>query len=115
MKLVIFDVGVVVFVYKVHTSLITNVSGWVQLFSCQGTVLEESLGRPAGEKGRSPGVREALEYVCPQLSLSCLRLGQPGPHTEEALARLDELGIHNKFKVRVTGREGCNFSQHIVL
>lgn len=75
---------------------------WVflsQLFSCQGTVLEESLGRPGGEKGRSPGVRDALEYVCPQLSLSCLRLGQPGSHTEEALARLDELGVHNKFKV----------------
>ncbi|XP_050698401.1 signal-induced proliferation-associated 1-like protein 1 isoform X3 [Eriocheir sinensis] len=72
-----------------------------ELFSCQGTVLEESLGRPGGEKGRSPGVREALEYVCPQLSLSCLRLGQSGSHTEEALARLDELGVHNKFKVGV--------------
>ncbi|KAK8750904.1 hypothetical protein OTU49_015051, partial [Cherax quadricarinatus] len=72
-----------------------------ELFSCQGTVLEESLGRPSGEKGRSPGVREALEYTCPQLSVGCLRLGQPGTQTEEALIRLDDLGVHNKFKVGV--------------
>ncbi|XP_071523885.1 uncharacterized protein [Panulirus ornatus] len=72
-----------------------------ELFSCQGTVLEESLGRFSGEKGRSPGVREALEYVCPQLSVGCLRLGQTSPQTEEALIRLDELGIHKKFKVGV--------------
>nr|XP_045598357.1 signal-induced proliferation-associated 1-like protein 1 isoform X1 [Procambarus clarkii]XP_045598358.1 signal-induced proliferation-associated 1-like protein 1 isoform X1 [Procambarus clarkii]XP_045598359.1 signal-induced proliferation-associated 1-like protein 1 isoform X1 [Procambarus clarkii] len=72
-----------------------------ELFSCQGSVLEESLGRLSGEKGRSPGVREALEYVCPQLSLGCLRLGQPGTQTEEALIRLDDLGVHNKFKVGV--------------
>lgn len=63
-------------------------------------MLEESLGRVGGEKGRGPGVREALEYVCPQLSVGCLRLGQAGTHTEEALTRLDDLGVHNKFKVR---------------
>lgn len=72
---------------------------FLQLFCCQGSVLEESLGRLGGEKGRSPGVREALEYVCPQLSVGCLRLGQTSPQTEEALIRLDELGVHKKFKV----------------
>lgn len=72
-----------------------------ELFSCQGTVLEESLGRPGGEKGRGPGVREVLEYVCPQLSVGCLRLGQATPQTEESLLRLDDLGVHNKFKIGV--------------
>ncbi|XP_063602240.1 signal-induced proliferation-associated 1-like protein 2 isoform X5 [Penaeus indicus] len=72
-----------------------------ELFSCQGTVLEESLGRPGGEKGRGPGVREVLEYVCPQLSVGCLRLGHATSQTEEALLRLDELGVHKKFKIGV--------------
>ncbi|XP_064111065.1 signal-induced proliferation-associated 1-like protein 1 [Macrobrachium nipponense] len=72
-----------------------------ELYSCQGTVLEESLGRPSGEKGRGSGSRELLEYVCPQLSVGSLRLGQATPQTEEALLRLDDLGIHNKFKIGV--------------
>ncbi|XP_068246045.1 signal-induced proliferation-associated 1-like protein 1 isoform X1 [Palaemon carinicauda] len=72
-----------------------------ELYSCQGTVLEESLGRPAGEKGRGSGSRELLEYVCPQISVGSLRLGQATPQTEEALLRLDDLGVHNKFKIGV--------------
>ncbi|XP_066958155.1 signal-induced proliferation-associated 1-like protein 1 isoform X5 [Macrobrachium rosenbergii] len=72
-----------------------------ELYSCQGTVLEESLGRPGGEKGRGSGSRELLEYACPQLSVGSLRLGQATPQTEEALLRLDDLGVHNKFKIGV--------------
>lgn len=44
-------------------------------------------------------MREVLEYVCPQLSVGCLRLGHATSQTEEALLRLDELGVHKKFKV----------------
>lgn len=46
-------------------------------------------------------MREVLEYVCPQLSVGCLRLGHATSQTEEALLRLDELGVHKKFKVSV--------------
>ncbi|KAK7086179.1 hypothetical protein SK128_027020 [Halocaridina rubra] len=74
------------------TSLISSGSCRSSL-TCQGTILEESLGRSSGEKGRGPGIREVLEYICPQLSVGCLRLGQATPQTEEALLRLDDLGI----------------------
>ncbi|CAL4135181.1 unnamed protein product, partial [Meganyctiphanes norvegica] len=72
-----------------------------ELFTLQGTILEESLWRPGGEKGRCPGVREVLEYVSPVLSVGSLRQAQTTPQTEEALLKLDDLGVHKKFKVGV--------------
>lgn len=72
-----------------------------ELSTLRGTILEESLWRPGGEKGRCPGVREVLEYVCPSLSVGCLRQGQSTTQTEEALLKLDDLGVHKKFKVGV--------------
>ncbi|XP_076038061.1 uncharacterized protein LOC143023421 [Oratosquilla oratoria] len=72
-----------------------------ELYTCQGTILEESLIKGSGEKGRGISIRDLLEYVCPQLSTGCLRLGLNTMQTEEALLKLDDLGVYKKFKVGV--------------
>ncbi|XP_018347054.1 PREDICTED: uncharacterized protein LOC108751400 isoform X1 [Trachymyrmex septentrionalis] len=67
-----------------------------ELLTLRGSVPEEALGiRPQGR----PPTRELLELVAPEVQLGCLRLGTPA--AEEALARLDEQGLSNKYKVGV--------------
>ncbi|XP_018055574.1 PREDICTED: signal-induced proliferation-associated 1-like protein 1 isoform X2 [Atta colombica] len=67
-----------------------------ELLTLRGSVPEEALGiRPQGR----PPTRELLELVAPEVQLGCLRLGTPA--AEETLARLDEQGLSNKYKVGV--------------
>ncbi|XP_012543705.2 signal-induced proliferation-associated 1-like protein 2 isoform X2 [Monomorium pharaonis] len=67
-----------------------------ELLTLRGSVPEEALGiRPQGR----PPTRELLELVAPEVQLGCLRLGTPA--AEEALARLDEQGLSNRYKVGV--------------
>nr|XP_034187683.1 signal-induced proliferation-associated 1-like protein 2 isoform X3 [Osmia lignaria] len=67
-----------------------------ELLTLRGSVPEEALGiRP---QGRLP-TRELLELVAPEVQLGCLRLGTAA--AEEALARLDEQGLSNRYKVGV--------------
>nr|XP_012231871.1 PREDICTED: signal-induced proliferation-associated 1-like protein 1 isoform X2 [Linepithema humile] len=67
-----------------------------ELLTLRGTVPEEALGiRPQGR----PPTRELLELVAPEVQLGCLRLGTTA--AEEALARLDEQGLSNRYKVGV--------------
>ncbi|XP_015591647.1 signal-induced proliferation-associated 1-like protein 1 [Cephus cinctus] len=67
-----------------------------ELLTLRGTVPEEALGiRPQGR----PPTRELLELVAPEVQLGCLRLGTPT--AEEPVARLDEQGLSNRYKVGV--------------
>ncbi|XP_012286463.1 signal-induced proliferation-associated 1-like protein 2 [Orussus abietinus] len=67
-----------------------------ELLTLRGSVPEEALGiRPQGR----PPTRELLELVAPEVQLGCLRLGTQA--AEEAVARLDEQGLSNKYKVGV--------------
>ncbi|XP_043269445.1 signal-induced proliferation-associated 1-like protein 1 isoform X2 [Venturia canescens] len=67
-----------------------------ELLTLRGSVPEEALGiRPQGR----PPTRELLELVAPEVQLGCLRLGTPA--AEEAVARLDEQGLSNRYKVGV--------------
>lgn len=68
-----------------------------ELLTLRGSVPEEALGgiRPQGR----PPTRELLELVAPEVQLGCLRSGTAA--AEEALARLDEQGLSNKYKVGV--------------
>jgi len=67
-----------------------------ELLTLRGSVPEDALGiRPQGR----PPTRELLELVAPEVQLGCLRLGTPA--AEEALARLDEQGLSNRYKVGV--------------
>ncbi len=87
-----------------------------ELLSLRGCVLEESIPSLCGSKsssssdkaGKSIPTREVLEFVCPEIQLSCLHLGSPSPSpspssspasAEEELLRLDEAYMQSKYKV----------------
>lgn len=77
-----------------HYRIIVRTS---ELLTLRGTVPEEALGIRA-QQGRVP-TRELLELVAPEVQMNCLRLGTAA--AEEAVARLDEQGLSNKYKVGV--------------
>uniref|UniRef100_A0ABD2X543 Rap-GAP domain-containing protein n=1 Tax=Trichogramma kaykai TaxID=54128 RepID=A0ABD2X543_9HYME len=78
-----------------------------ELLTLRGSVPEESLpttrsqqsGSGSGGGGGKLPTRELLELVAPEVQTSCLRLGTAA--SEESLARLDEQGLSNRYKVGV--------------
>ncbi|XP_041352798.1 signal-induced proliferation-associated 1-like protein 2 isoform X2 [Gigantopelta aegis] len=73
-----------------------------ELTASRGAVLEEAV--PTSSRlSSSRGVpnKEVLEFVLPEVQLSCLRLASPGPKTAEQLIKLDEQGISSTYKVGI--------------
>lgn len=69
-----------------------------ELLTLRGSVPEETLPGGRTQQSKLP-TREILELVAPEVQMSCLKLGTPA--AEEALARLDEQGLSNRYKVGV--------------
>ncbi|KAM3594675.1 uncharacterized protein V6R79_011990 [Siganus canaliculatus] len=73
-----------------------------ELTTLRGSVLEDSV--PSTSKhGTTRGlpVKEVLEYLLPELDLSCLRLALNTPKVTEQLMKLDEQGLSFQVKVGV--------------
>ncbi|KRT83628.1 hypothetical protein AMK59_3825, partial [Oryctes borbonicus] len=73
-----------------------------ELLTLRGTVLEDAIPNiKATNNSKTMNTKEVLEYVAPDVQLSCLRLGAPGQQTEEQLLKLDEQGLTNHYKVGI--------------
>uniref|UniRef100_A0A672GBC3 Signal-induced proliferation-associated 1-like protein 1 n=1 Tax=Salarias fasciatus TaxID=181472 RepID=A0A672GBC3_SALFA len=73
-----------------------------ELTTLRGSILEDAV--PSTSKhGTSRGlpVKEVLEYLLPELDLSCLRLALNTPKVTEQLMKLDEQGLSFQVKVGV--------------
>ncbi|XP_054469898.1 signal-induced proliferation-associated 1-like protein 1 [Anoplopoma fimbria] len=73
-----------------------------ELTTLRGSVLEDAV--PSTSKhGTTRGlpIKEVLEYVLPELDLSCLRLALNTPKVTEQLMKLDEQGLSFQVKVGV--------------
>ncbi|XP_053701877.1 signal-induced proliferation-associated 1-like protein 1 [Synchiropus splendidus] len=73
-----------------------------ELITLRGSILEDAV--PSTSKhGTSRGlpIKEVLEYVLPELDLSCLRLALNTPKVTEQLMKLDEQGLSFQVKVGV--------------
>ena len=65
-----------------------------QLTTLRGCILEEVIptsSRLSSTRGLPP--KEILEYVAPDLNLSCLRLATLGSKTADQLTKVDEQGV----------------------
>ncbi|XP_050665031.1 signal-induced proliferation-associated 1-like protein 2 [Leptidea sinapis] len=73
-----------------------------ELLTLRGSVLEDALPtiKPSNNSA-TYNTKEVLEYVAPELQLSCLRLGATSTATEEQLLRLDEQRVTRHYKVGV--------------
>lgn len=68
-----------------------------QLITLRGSILEDAV--PSTSKhGTSRGlpIKDVLEYLLPELDLSCLRLALNTPKVTEQLMKLDEQGVGGK-------------------
>ncbi|XP_065083536.1 signal-induced proliferation-associated 1-like protein 1 isoform X2 [Ochlerotatus camptorhynchus] len=71
-----------------------------ELLTLRGSVIEDSIPNPRGT-GKHVSTKEILEYVAPEVQISCLRLGVNTPQCEQQLLKLDEQGLTNKYKVGI--------------
>ncbi|XP_058822141.1 signal-induced proliferation-associated 1-like protein 1 isoform X3 [Topomyia yanbarensis] len=71
-----------------------------ELLTLRGSVIEDSIPNPRGS-GKHVSTKEILEYVAPEVQISCLRLGVNTPQCEQQLLKLDEQGLTNKYKVGI--------------
>lgn len=71
-----------------------------ELLTLRGSVIEDSLPNPRGH-GKAASTKDLLEYVAPDLQISCLKLGVSTPQCEQQLLKLDEQGLTNKYKVGI--------------
>ncbi|KAK3570896.1 hypothetical protein QTP86_029362, partial [Hemibagrus guttatus] len=82
-----------------HYRIIFRTSEMVTL---RGFILEDSVPSTA-KHGTVRGLplKEVLEFVLPELNLSCLRLALNTPKVTEQLLKLDEQGLSQKHKVGI--------------
>ncbi|CDQ89096.1 unnamed protein product, partial [Oncorhynchus mykiss] len=73
-----------------------------KLVTLRGSILEDAV-TSTGRHGTVRGLplKEVLEQVVPELSVSCLRLALSTPKVTEQLLKLDEQGLSQKHKVGV--------------
>uniref|UniRef100_A0A673V9Z5 Signal induced proliferation associated 1 like 3 n=1 Tax=Suricata suricatta TaxID=37032 RepID=A0A673V9Z5_SURSU len=73
-----------------------------ELITLRGSILEDAT--PTATKhgtGRGLPLKDALEYVIPELNTHCLRLALNTPRVTEQLLKLDEQGLCRKHKVGI--------------
>ncbi|XP_072158783.1 signal-induced proliferation-associated 1-like protein 3 [Bemisia tabaci] len=73
-----------------------------ELQTLRGSVLEDLIPNlKPSSSNKHMNTKEVLEYVTPEIQLSCLRLGMNTHQTEETLLKLDEQGLSRQYKVGV--------------
>ncbi|XP_037674817.1 signal-induced proliferation-associated 1-like protein 3 isoform X2 [Choloepus didactylus] len=73
-----------------------------ELITLRGSILEDAT--PTATKhgtGRGLPLKDALEYIIPELNIHCLRLALNTPKVTEQLLKLDEQGLCRKHKVGI--------------
>ncbi|XP_065207737.1 signal-induced proliferation-associated 1-like protein 2 [Planococcus citri] len=73
-----------------------------ELQTLRGSVLEDAIPNlKPSHSVKNINTKEVLEYVIPEIQLSCLRLGMNTPQVEDQLLKLDEQGISRHYKIGV--------------
>ncbi|ENN78428.1 hypothetical protein YQE_05105, partial [Dendroctonus ponderosae] len=73
-----------------------------ELQTLRGAVLEDAIPNiKASNNPKTLNTKEVLEYVAPEVQLSCLRLGLQNQTTVDQLLKLDEQGLTNNYKVGI--------------
>ncbi|CAL8353648.1 unnamed protein product [Lota lota] len=73
-----------------------------ELVTLRGSILEDAVASTARHGAvRGLPLKEVLEQVVPELSVSCLRLALSTPKVTEQLLKLDEQGLSQKHKVGI--------------
>ncbi|CAL8090539.1 unnamed protein product [Orchesella dallaii] len=73
-----------------------------ELNTIRGSILDESIPgiKPNSNKGGTHA-KDVIEFLLPEVALSCLKLGTPGNQTEDLLLKLDEQSLTSRHKVGI--------------
>ncbi|XP_057663502.1 signal-induced proliferation-associated 1-like protein 1 isoform X9 [Diorhabda carinulata] len=73
-----------------------------ELQTLRGAVLEDAIPNiKSSSNPKTLNTKEVLEYVVPEIQLSCLKLGIQNQHVTEQILKLDEQGLTNHYKVGI--------------
>ncbi|PIK44677.1 putative signal-induced proliferation-associated 1-like protein 2 isoform X3 [Apostichopus japonicus] len=73
-----------------------------ELNTLRGYIMEDSIPSSAKHNtSRGLPLRDVLEYVVPDLPLTCLKVANNSEKTREHLCKLDEQGLSNKYKIGI--------------
>lgn len=73
-----------------------------ELSVMRGAILEDVVPTVSSRlSSRGVHAKDVLEYVCPDMQLSCLRLATADDKTRDQLMKLDEQGVNEAFKVGI--------------
>lgn len=104
------------------TCVCVCVSDHLQLVTLRGFILEDAVAS-TGRHGTVRGLplKEVLEQVVSELSISCLRLALSTPKVTEQLLKLDEQGVSSPsasclsyFRLRNLQKDGADMPECVV-
>eukprot|EP00105_Crassostrea_gigas_P033621 XP_011457065.1 PREDICTED: signal-induced proliferation-associated 1-like protein 1 isoform X3 [Crassostrea gigas] len=74
-----------------------------ELTTLRGVILEEAIPAAASRLGgsRTTTVKDVIEYVCPDLQTSCLKLALSNQKTLDQLLKVDQQGVNQTYKVGI--------------
>ena len=74
---------------------LTFVCNMLQLTTLRGAIMEEAIPASASRLGgsRTTTVKDVIEYVCPDLQTSCLKLASSNQKTLDQLLKVDQQGV----------------------
>ncbi|XP_011457065.3 signal-induced proliferation-associated 1-like protein 2 isoform X3 [Magallana gigas] len=74
-----------------------------ELTTLRGVILEEAIPAAASRLGgsRTTTVKDVIEYVCPDLQTSCLKLASSNQKTLDQLLKVDQQGVNQTYKVGI--------------
>ncbi|XP_078316233.1 signal-induced proliferation-associated 1-like protein 2 isoform X3 [Crassostrea virginica] len=74
-----------------------------ELTTLRGAIMEEAIPASASRLGgsRTTTVKDVIEYVCPDLQTSCLKLASSNQKTLDQLLKVDQQGVNQTYKVGI--------------
>ncbi|XP_050442454.1 signal-induced proliferation-associated 1-like protein 1 [Adelges cooleyi] len=86
-----------------------------ELQTLRGSILEDAIPNiKLSNSSKHINTKDVLEYIVPEIPLSCLRMGTATSRVEELLLGLDEQGISHTYKVGVMYcRAGQKTEEHM--
>ncbi|XP_056023180.1 signal-induced proliferation-associated 1-like protein 1 isoform X2 [Ostrea edulis] len=74
-----------------------------ELTTLRGVILEEAIPTSASRLGgsRTTTVKDVIEYICPDLQSSCLKLASSSQKSLDQLLKVDQQGVNQTYKVGI--------------
>nr|XP_009857983.1 signal-induced proliferation-associated 1-like protein 1 isoform X3 [Ciona intestinalis] len=72
-----------------------------ELCTLRGSIVEDVVFPSTSKPTKGFHAKEVLEYLCPEINLSCLKVAMPIPKVHDQIMKVDEQNVHDSYKIGV--------------